>query len=657
MKKIICIWVLFFWIGTLFAQEQYSFKYLKKNYLNQTANVSHLDSVFHIISEKYLYNDADSALYISKLAYHKAEELNDLKHKGRSLFWEGASLHQKGAFDAAKTALNKSLEIATLQNDKLYIYKNHRTLGFVGDGTGDLKTAIEHYFKAFNVLETMPNTEKLLANMLDNTAEAFFSLGLDNEAKQYLKKSKQIYSNPTDKNFLLNGYFFEGDIAYRAKQYNKSLSFYLKALALNGKETNDLTTVLINYKLGNINRALGNYNKSRTLSTFAASLSKKIKNEEWYCRSIIELGLLDVTEKKFYQAEKNCIEGLNIAEKIGAMDLEQDACLCLYQSYRALGKDRKALVINDKLTVIRKRFRSNEIAKNIQRQELKSQMTKDSLAQVEKRYKMQLVHQEEVRIKDKNKNIAIASGFFLFIISIGLFSRWRFVKKAKATIEKEKDRSENLLLNILPAEIAEELKEKGRADARDFKNVSILFSDFKDFTKISEKMSAKDLVYNINLCFSAFDNIMHKYNIEKIKTIGDAYMAVGGMTTDLSQSVKNTVLAALEMQAFMIKLNKQNKISNNHIFDMRVGIHTGSVVAGIVGVKKFQYDIWGDTVNTASRMESNGEIEKVNISKDTYSYIKDETEFNFEPRGKILVKGKGEIEMFFVCLKQKTCKE
>ncbi|MEN8798355.1 MAG: adenylate/guanylate cyclase domain-containing protein, partial [Flavobacteriaceae bacterium] len=218
-------------------------------------------------------------------------------------------------------------------------------------------------------------------------------------------------------------------------------------------------------------------------------------------------------------------------------------------------------------------------------------------------------------------------------------------------IEKEKDRSENLLLNILPSEIAEELKLKGSVDAQDFDEVSVLFTDFKGFTTRSEKLSARELVEEINLCFEAFDHICGRYKIEKIKTIGDAYMAGGGLPVPSDDAVKNTVLAALEMQAFMGKRAIEKEASNEIPFEMRVGIHTGPVVAGIVGVKKFQYDIWGDTVNTASRMESSGEVGKINISQATYDIIKDDPQFSFEERGKIKAKGKGVVEMYFVSLK------
>jgi class 3 adenylate cyclase len=207
-----------------------------------------------------------------------------------------------------------------------------------------------------------------------------------------------------------------------------------------------------------------------------------------------------------------------------------------------------------------------------------------------------------------------------------------------------------LLLNILPSEIAIELKEKGQAKARKFDRVSILFTDFKEFTQTSEKLTATELVSKINYCFKAFDEIIEKYKIEKIKTIGDAYMAAGGLPVLTEESVKNTVLAGLEMQSFIDKTKAELDIEKEISFEMRVGIHTGPVVAGIVGVKKFQYDIWGDTVNTASRMETNGEVGKVNISGDTYEIIKSDPSFSFESRGKIKVKGKGEINMYFVNL-------
>ncbi|MCF1752067.1 adenylate/guanylate cyclase domain-containing protein [Mariniradius sediminis] len=215
-----------------------------------------------------------------------------------------------------------------------------------------------------------------------------------------------------------------------------------------------------------------------------------------------------------------------------------------------------------------------------------------------------------------------------------------------AELRAEKKKSDDLLLNILPEEVAEELKAKGNADAQLIDEVTVLFTDFKGFTQLSEKLSPKELVAEINECFSAFDLIMEKYGIEKIKTIGDAYMAAGGLPTPNQTHAIDVVKAAMDIQEVMRKHKEDREARGDLFFEIRIGIHTGPVVAGIVGVKKFQYDIWGDTVNTASRMESSGEIGKVNISGTTYELVKDRTECFY--RGKISAKGKGDIDMYFV---------
>jgi class 3 adenylate cyclase/CheY-like chemotaxis protein len=210
----------------------------------------------------------------------------------------------------------------------------------------------------------------------------------------------------------------------------------------------------------------------------------------------------------------------------------------------------------------------------------------------------------------------------------------------------EQKKSDDLLKNILPNEVAEQLKNKGTVDAKTYKNVSVLFTDFQGFTNISEKLSPQDIIKELDVFFAKFDEIIGGHFIEKIKTIGDAYMCVGGLPLRNKSNPIDTVLAGLEMQDFVCKLNDEKAARGEERWNLRVGIHTGRVVAGVVGKKKFAYDIWGDTVNTASRMESAGEIGKVNISGETYSKI--EEYFECEYRGKIKAKNKGDIDMYFV---------
>jgi class 3 adenylate cyclase len=254
----------------------------------------------------------------------------------------------------------------------------------------------------------------------------------------------------------------------------------------------------------------------------------------------------------------------------------------------------------------------------------------------------------EIEQAKRNRNILFFVLSGLSLILIGVYTRLRYTRNSKKIVEREKKRSDELLRNILPDEVAEELKETGSSAARNFANTTVLFTDFKGFTELSEKLSAEEMVSEINHYFKKFDEIVQKYNIEKIKTIGDSYMAVGGLPVENPDAAKNTVLAAFAMQKVVADHNEVNERMGKPIFAMRVGIHSGPVVAGIVGLKKFQYDIWGDTVNTASRMETAGEEGKINISESTYSALKNESGFTFESRGKIETKGKGLLEMYFV---------
>jgi class 3 adenylate cyclase len=207
-------------------------------------------------------------------------------------------------------------------------------------------------------------------------------------------------------------------------------------------------------------------------------------------------------------------------------------------------------------------------------------------------------------------------------------------------------KSDKLLLNILPLETAQELKETGHAKPVYYKLISVLFTDFKGFTNIAEKMNPQDVIQNLNTCFLAFDEICEKYNLEKIKTIGDAYMCAGGLPIANQTNPFDIVKAGLEMQAWMANWKAEKEKKGEQAWELRLGIHSGEAIAGVIGKNKFAYDIWGDTVNLASRMESSGEIGKVNISEATYNLVKDK--FHCVYRGEIQAKNKGEVKMYFV---------
>ncbi len=220
------------------------------------------------------------------------------------------------------------------------------------------------------------------------------------------------------------------------------------------------------------------------------------------------------------------------------------------------------------------------------------------------------------------------------------------MEKVYNLLDAEKQKSDKLLFNLLPGHIAEELKTHGVAKTNIFSNVSVMFTDFADFSKISQSLNPDELVEELHYCFSSFDDTLQKYKIDKIKTIGDAYMCAGGLTNKPGNWTAATVLAALEIKHFMIKHKENREKLNKPYFETRIGIHSGPVISGVVGKSKFAFDIWGHTVNTASQMETACEPGMVNISYDVYAQIKNF--FECKSRGKLTVKHKENLEMFYV---------
>ena len=253
-----------------------------------------------------------------------------------------------------------------------------------------------------------------------------------------------------------------------------------------------------------------------------------------------------------------------------------------------------------------------------------------------------IYHQNSNAFADYHLNVMKMLASYLSV-AIDNSNVYELLNENKRIIEIEKEKSESLLLNILPEEVAIELKENGFAVAKQYDEVTVIFTDFVGFTKISEHLSAKELVGAINEYFTEFDRIIVKHGLEKIKTIGDAYMAVCGLPAGNNDHALKVVQAAIEILEFVVE-----KKRNGGLFDIRIGLNSGGVIAGIIGVKKYAYDIWGDTVNVAARMESNGEMGKINLSGSTYELIKDN--YNCEYRGKINAKNKGDIDMYYLGL-------
>jgi class 3 adenylate cyclase len=297
--------------------------------------------------------------------------------------------------------------------------------------------------------------------------------------------------------------------------------------------------------------------------------------------------------------------------------------------------------------------------------DLSKEQLKDSviLAQQERELERQKkviaeaeVARQAAEISNQNvqsqRNLAAIMSLLVLVLAGAFYLRYRAKRRAanelsrkNVQIEEERKRSDNLLLNILPPAIAQELKVKSKVAAHKYEKATVMFIDFKGFTRVAEKLSPERLVEELDFCFSNFDRIIGHYRIEKIKTIGDAYMCASGLS-DMNASPSDIIRAGLEIQDFLLGVKAERMGEGLPYFEARIGVHVGPVVAGVVGAKKFAYDIWGDTVNIAARMEEACETGRVNVSEDAYWLAKYEFEWIY--RGKIAAKNKGEMDMYYV---------
>ncbi|MFN8359523.1 MAG: adenylate/guanylate cyclase domain-containing protein [Candidatus Kapaibacterium sp.] len=399
-------------------------------------------------------------------------------------------------------------------------------------------------------------------------------------------------------------------------------------------DTADFTVCMLN--IGNGYYNLQEYQLSLHYLHIARDLSRKIGDQDFEASSNHNIGGALRCLRNYDEALRYLHLAIAYYQQSSVSSNLEDLYneLALIDSIRGNWKsafDHRSL--RDYYRAINEKTRNAEAVLQTQmRYEFSKKQEADSLQQI----KNAAISREEIQRQTLMRNGFIAGFSVMVIFAVVFFRQRNNIKKGKA-------QSDNLLLNILPAEVAEELKAKGMANAKHFDNVTVLFTDFKSFTTVSEQLSPQELVNELHACFKAFDEICTKYSIEKIKTIGDAYLAVCGLPLADEKHAENVVKAALEIREFMANRSKEFGAKT---FEIRIGINSGSVVAGIVGVKKFAYDIWGDTVNTAARMEQHSEAGKINISETTHALVKDQ--FTCDYRGEIDAKNKGKLKMYFV---------
>jgi adenylate cyclase len=502
----------------------------------------------------------------------------------------------------------RALRIRLRYNDSSAIAHSYLTIGIVEESMGNYEAALDYYDIGYPYAEKTGSL-RMMAAYYNYIGRAWRKLGNYSQAMIAHEKSKTYLDQIDDPLGIARFYNNLGSIYRRQGEYRKALSHFFRA--------NQIQTSL-NDREG---LADGNIDMGRTYS---------------------QLGIYD---SALYYANR----GLEIAKNTGLRDDMRYGYSVLSEIYESMGDYQQGLTFTKKYEGMRDSLFSQEMSEELKLAQL---MHERELRQQE----MSMAQKDRAleRARMQRVLVYVGSSALLLLVFAG-FTYDRYRRRTRANrelaekneeIDLERRRSDALLLNILPEQTAEELKMTGKTAPRSYPEVTVMFTDFVGFTQISERLSPEELVHELDYCFRVYDQIVDEYGVEKIKTIGDAYMAVSGLPLSSPSHAQNAVAAALAIQDFMRGLKETRQLQGKPFFEVRVGVHTGPVVAGVVGRKKFAYDVWGDTVNTAARLEGASEAGKVNISQTTFSLVKEE--FGCEYRGKVSVKNKGEIDMYFV---------
>jgi adenylate cyclase len=580
---------------------------------------------------------------------NRASKSKILRQKAKVYNTMGLIYLNQGINSEALKKFSNAFNIWEEIRDKQGIAYYHINVGVLNNNQGNYPEALKNYFASLKLFEELGDKNGK-GSSLGNIGNIYTIQGNYTEALKYFQKSIKVMEEIGDKINIAGFYNNIGSVYHKEKNNPEALKNYLSALKF-FKEAGYKKGIAITYNnIGKIHYDQGNY--SEALKYFFSSLKIRIElgEKSGIAQSYQNIGLIYSKQKKYNEASQYLKKGLSLGKEIGSLDIINTSYFELATLDSALGNFKQALEHYKMYVTTRDSMFNNENTRKLMQSQMQYDFDKkqleDSLANEKDKRQKEISFKEAIHKKNSERNIFLFGGLAILVISGGLWSRLRYIRRSTSVIQKEKERSENLLLNILPYEVAVELKQTGQCKAKKYSMVTVMFTDFKDFTKVSEKVSAELMVEELNFCFSSFDAILQKYKVEKIKTVGDAYLCASGLPVLNHTHAIDLVTAAIEIRDFMLARRKEKEAKGEIPFEIRIGIHTGPVVAGIVGIKKFSYDIWGDTVNLAARMESSGEAGKVNISGATYEHVKDK--FNCTYRGKIEAKNKGEIDMYFV---------
>jgi adenylate cyclase len=570
----------------------------------------------------------------AKVAFPKGEALA-LKNIGLAYYFQGKYVETLNYW-------KQSLDVYEAIKDEDGIANLLNNLGAIYFNQGDNVKALEYYLKSLKIAERSGNKEKIMMTL--NNIGNIYSLkqATFDKALYYYEKALPICIQLGNTNSMGSLYVNIGKLYAKKGELEKALRFYDKSLAAYGNTEGSSD---VYNEIGELRSQQGKYDLAFKSHLQALGVAQKFNvtfNIVQAYRGLgnikVKMGDYNAALNYFHKAETPAVE-------IKANSILVDLYKEIANAWSKLGNYGQAFAYQSKYSNVKDTIYNEETGKKIGLLQMDFDLQKKQ-GEVDLLTKDKQLQEVELKRQTLAKNAFMAGLIFIFIIAFIIYRNYKAKVKINKILDHQKVQIEHLLLNILPQQVAKELQESGRATPRDYEKVSVLFTDFKGFTTLADKMSPGELVDELNHCFMAFDDIIERNRLEKIKTIGDSYMCAGGIPGPDEEHPYNIVKAGLEIQQYVIQNNIRRFEKGLPPWDVRVGIHVGPLVAGVVGKKKYAYDIWGSTVNIASRMESNGEPGLVNISSATYELVKDR--FRCSYRGKIYAKNVGEVDMYFV---------
>ena len=636
------IWVLF--IGThlicasLFSQNS------RIDSLKSELESRQLDSVkVDLLNEmglEYLYEEEfDEAKSVFEEARKTAEAFNFEKGQAYALKNLGLVHYYQGNFAQVFDSWTQSLQIFESIPDTLGIANLSSNMGVIYYDQGSYARALDYYLQSLRYSEFLDDPVRITTALV-NIGGVYTQMQEYEKALSYYEQLA-LYLDRIDNPDIESAYLLGTGEVYSLKNDHKmALDYYLQALkSTQGTPDYAHNLTMIGkeeYELGSRDLAIKYYD-----SAYAIATRDNLPLDLVQTRLAMGRIYMNEDPKKAIEIYE---EGAFIAKSMAINEDLKDIYEGMSIAYRNLGDYKNAYVYQEEFLNLKDSIFNIDTDDKIRGLQFDFDLQKkeDEIGLLEKEAQIQEL--QEKRQKTITWAVSILL-FFIGLLALGQYRRFKFIKETNRIIANEKERSENLLLNILPEETAQELKDHGKVKAKRYEQVTVLFTDFVGFTSYSQDLEPEELVASVDHYFSKFDEIVEQHGMEKIKTIGDAYMCVGGIPEPDESHVVKIIEVAFEFIRFLNE-SKSGIQENITPFDVRIGLNTGPVVAGVVGTKKFAYDIWGDTVNVASRMESNSEPGRINISEYTYELIKDE--FDCEYRGEIKVKNHGKMKMYFV---------